>query len=99
MADKEKEQGLIGSIDDEFDIGEVKNRRMKRIFIFVGALIIIAAIVIILVLVLKDSGKNKDDSNSGEKQDSKYDILMKESDFIIPKSTTKKNSINTTKRK
>ena len=69
MADKEKEQGLIGSIDDEFDIGEVKNRRMKRIFIFVGAILIIAGIVIILVLVLKDSGKNKEDSNSEQNKD------------------------------
>ena len=81
MADKE--EGLIGPIGDEFDETEVKKRKIRRIIIIIAVLLVIAAIAVTLVFLLKDSGKDKD-------EDSKYDILMKESDFIMPQSTTKR---------
>ena len=79
----DKEEGLIGPIGDEFDETEVKKRKIRRIIIIVAVLLVIAAIAVTLVFLLKDSGKEKD-------EDPKYDILMKESDFIMPQSTTKR---------
>ena len=90
MKDKElqgKEEVLVGSIGDEFDESEVKSRKIKRIVIILIALVVVAAIVVTLVLLLKDSDKDKDDSGSNEL---KPDIIMTDSDFIKPKSTTKK---------
>ena len=84
MADKE--EGLVGSVGNEFNESDMKSRRIKRIIIFSVVFLVIAAIVVILVLVLKDSDKD----NSNEKKDLKPDIIMRDSDFIKPKSTTKK---------
>ena len=93
MMDKElrgKEEALVGSVGNEFDESELKSRKIKRIVIIVIAIVVVAAIVVTLVLLLKDSDKDKEDQGSGENNELKPDILMTDSDFIKPKSTTKK---------
>ena len=87
--DEEKEE-FTGLLVDESDINEIKKRKIKRIILIVGVLLVIAAIAVTLYFVLKDSDKNKEDSDSGDNKDPKYDIIMKESDFITSQSTTKK---------
>ena len=82
---KDKEIELIGSLGNEPDKDEIKRRRIKRIIILIAVILVVAAIVVTLVLVLKPSKKN----DNNPPQDLIPEILMKDSDFIKPRSTTK----------
>ena len=91
MADKNEDENLIGPIDDELEGVEPKKGKTKKIIIIsILSFLVIASLTVTLFLILKNSGKNQDYSDSEEKKDLKYDILMKESDFIMPQSNTKK---------
>ena len=83
---KDKDVELLGSLGNEPNDDEIKCRRIKRIIILIAIILVIAAIVVTLVLVLKGSDKKEEDKPT---QDLIPDILMKDSDFIKPISTTK----------
>ena len=93
MTDKElkgKEEALVGSVGDEFDESEAKSRRTKRIILIAIILIVVIAIVVTLILLLRDSDKDKDDSDPGKNEELRPKIIMTDSDFIKPQSSTKK---------
>ena len=83
---KDKNVELLGSLGNDPNDDEIKCRRIKRIIILIAIILVIAAIVVTLVLVLKGSDKKEEDKPT---QDLIPDILMKDSDFIKPISTTK----------
>ena len=92
--DKEEDEDLIGPIGEELeDIDSKKGKTKKIIIIIVLASLVIASLAVTLFFIFKNSAKDKDDSDSEEKKDLKYDILMKESDFIMPLSNSKKIQI------
>ena len=92
--DKDKDEDLIGPIGEEFeDIDSKKGKTTKIIIIIVLASLVIVSLAVTLFFILKNSAKDKDDSDSKEKKDLQYDILMKESDFIMPQSNSKKIQI------
>ena len=84
----DKNDVLMGSAGEGFDDSEMKSRKKKRIIILVAIIIIIAAIVVTLVFVLKGSD-GKDEGKERQDSDLKPDILMKDSEFLKPVSTTK----------
>ena len=83
---KDKDVELLGSLGNEPNDDEIKCRRIKRIILLIAIILVIAVIVVTLALVLKGSDKKEEDKPI---QDLIPDILMKDSDFIKPISTTK----------
>ena len=79
---KEDEEMLVHDAGDTEFTNTGKEKKIKRIIILLILLLIIAGIIILIVLLLKKSDKSKPKQKN-------IDILLKDSDFVKPKSFSK----------
>ena len=85
----------VGETENEFS-NTGKEKKIKRLIIFLILLLIIAGIVVAIILIVRNSDEDSEEKSDPKPEPEpqpdkeKVDILMKDSEFIKSKSTTKK---------
>ena len=85
----------VGETENEFT-NTGKEKKIKRLILILILLLIIAGIVVAIILIVRNSDEDSEEKSDPkpepepEPDKEKVDILMKDSEFIKPKGTTKK---------